>query len=142
MADISELRSIPAMSYSVYAALVLGKEPLVTALPTDRFTLNVNYASVFGFMTLNNVSSAQAQQLAACRGQDEYFKTPDAFITRCATGGISLKQGQLATTNVYYLVEGDATEGAQHLHMQALLYLYTKNNAPEVRIIWQEYGSE
>lgn len=140
MVDLSELRLLPGMTYPLYAKLVRGRQPYVSALPQSDFKININYATLYSFLALDNVTLSQAQQLLSCRSNN-YFNNVDDFVKQCAQG-MQLNTGQLIVDNHFFLVVGDAVQGQQHMHMQALLNLYLENNKPKVKIIWQEYNGE
>ncbi len=116
LADVSELRLLPAVDAKAYAALA----PVVCALPPDA-PLNVNSAPPLLLMALvDGLRQGQAQQLAA-RAAQAPFTSLDAFLADSALGGTLVDASGLTVRSDWFALRAEVTLGGLTLQRDSLL---------------------
>lgn len=104
LADVSELRLLPAVDAKAYAALA----PVVCALPPDA-PLNVNSAPPLLLMALvDGLREGSAQQLAA-RAAKTPFNSVDAFLADSALSGTVVDAAGLTVRSDWFALRAEVT---------------------------------
>lgn len=137
MVNISELRAVRGITAPMYAAL----KPYITALPSQQYHVDVNYAPIPVLLTLSDkMNLAQAQLLYACRKEHGLFNSTTDYIKLCSMN-TPLDVGNITVDEKYYIVRGSAKRSTQQLSLTSLLLKYAdSNNHTAARIAWQELG--
>ena len=116
LADVSELRLLPAADAKAYAALA----PVVCALPPDA-PLNVNSAPPLLLMALvDGLRQGPAQQLSA-RAAQMPFASVDAFLADSALSGTLVDANGLTVRSDWFALRAEVTLGGLTLQRDSLL---------------------
>lgn len=116
LADVSELRLLPAVDAKAYAALA----PLVCALPPQA-GINVNSAPPLLLMALvDDLRQGAAQQLAA-RATAAPFSSVDAFLADRALSGTLVDATGLTVRSQWFALRAEVTLDGLTLQRDSLL---------------------
>jgi general secretion pathway protein K len=135
--NVSELRAVRGITANIYEAL----KPYITALPSRRYQLDINYAPVPVLMTLSDkMTLAQAKLLQVCRKENGIFNSINNYIKLCGMN-MPINRSSVTVNETYYIVWGNAERSDQQLSLTRFLMKYTdKNSHMATRVIWQELG--
>ncbi len=128
MVSVSELRLVNGISATVYLALL----PYITALPSSANEINIFTAPLPILQSLGiNMSSAQANSLAACR--QRFANTTglsDIKQTCLLKAGLQIDPNiNLILRSNYFLIKGMAELGGQNLILYTLIKRATLQKA-------------
>ncbi|ANW24260.1 general secretion pathway protein GspK [Vibrio coralliilyticus] len=142
LADSSELRSVNQVSGEVMEKV----SPMICALPTSDFRLNVNtiapeHAALLAAMFYPNLSSSQAKQILENRGPDGWSSTDD-FLAESDLSGLSedvKKQvkGYLSVDSVYFELDAEVLVDKSRVRIRSLLF---SNNRETATVIRRRFG--
>jgi len=137
MTDISELRLVAGVTEQIYSRLL----PYLVALPTDIYSVNVNYASLPVLMSTNNFNQEQAKALLQCRARQGFFNSIEDLVRRCASE-FELNTTALTTDNNFYWISAHAKLEDQQTTLTTLLSLTRTHEKIYIKTIWQEINGE
>lgn len=119
LADVSELRLLPAMDGAAYAALA----PLVCALPPAA-AINVNAAApLLLAAVIDGLRPGRAGDLAA-RAAAAPFASLDAFLADPALSGLLVEAAGLTVRSDWFALQAEVTLDGFTLQRDSLLQMY------------------
>jgi general secretion pathway protein K len=136
--SVSELRLVYGINQTIYNIL----SPLLIALP-QQTKLNINTAPAILLTTLsNNITLAQAQQLASVRSNNGGYPSVEEFMKDPAVQKLGIKQTNITTTSNYFLLRVDVKFKDVNMTIFCLFNrVIDKNNKVRVNKMWESIGT-